>query len=486
MTSVFARTRRAVDTMMVALLWLHVALIAAVAYSLGTDWAALTGVATLIACAATVMRVSAHGALATRLTIAVAFIAMISTLLAAFAGSPWQVDMHMYYFAALAIVAAYCDRNVILTAAATAAIYHLVLNFALPALVFPGGGSIGRVLVHAVILVLETGALVWMIEQVNSAVRTSAAALAQSETYRVQLEEKAAAELVMRAKLDEVRHQALESAANDVETGLGEATSGLLAAARGLTEVSHTLTGNAEMANGSANVALNAAAETSANVQSVASATEELSASIREISAQVSAGAQRAATANNDAVATARIVNTLSEEVLRIGDVVSLINNVASRTNLLALNATIEAARAGDAGKGFAVVASEVKSLAAQTADATTRIQSQIAALQAGTAAAVKAIGSVGATIDAMTSTTTAIAAAVEEQHLATDEIARSLQNAAEGVERIKQAVAGVADATQVTQRAADSVINEGEQVNTLSRAVSVTARALVDKLRAA
>ena len=486
MTAVFARTRRAVDTMMVALLWLHVALIAAITYALGTDCVSLTGMAIAIASAATVMRVSAHGSLATRLTIAVAFIAMISTLLAAFAGSPWQVDMHMYYFAALAIVAAYCDRNVILAAAATAAIYHLVLNFALPALVFPGGGSFGRVLVHAVILVLETGALVWMIEQVNSAVRTSAAALAQSETYRLQLEEKAAAELLMRARLDEVRRQALESAANDVETGLGEATSGLLAAARGLTEVSHTLTGNAEIANGSANVALSAAAETSANVQSVASATEELSASIREIAAQVSAGAQRAAAANSDAVATARIVNTLSEEVLRIGDVVSLINNVAGRTNLLALNATIEAARAGDAGKGFAVVASEVKSLAAQTADATTRIQSQIAALQAGTAAAVKAIGSVGATIDAMTSTTTAIAAAVEEQHLATDEIARSLQNAAEGVERIKQAVAGVADATQVTQRAADSVINEGEQVNTLSRAVSVTARALVDKLRAA
>lgn len=178
--------------------------------------------------------------------------------------------------------------------------------------------------------------------------------------------------------------------------------------------------------------------------------------------------------------------NTLSEEALRIGDVVALINDVASRTNLLALNATIEAARAGEAGRGFAVMAGEVKSLAAQTADATTRIQAQIATLQAGTVHAVKAIGSVGETISAMTITTRAVAAAVEQQNFATSEIARNLQNAARGVERIKQAAAGVAGATSVTQGAASRVTREGAQINTLTDVISRSARALVVRLRAA
>ncbi len=143
-------------------------------------------------------------------------------------------------------------------------------------------------------------------------------------------------------------------------------------------------------------------------------------------------------------------------------------------------------ARAGEAGRGFAVGAGEVKSLAAQTASATTPIQAQIATLQAGTAAAVRAIGSVGETIAAMSTTTASIAHAIEHQHAATNEISASLQGAADGMLTIKQAIAGLAGATAATSQAAERVTREGEEVGTLTEAIQTTARALIGKLRAA
>src|SRR5690606_15317887 len=120
-------------------------------------------------------------------------------------------------------------------------------------------------------------------------------------------------------------------------------------------------------------------------VQTVASAAEELSASIGEISRQVSQATGVAARAVENARRTDMTVRALSEGATRIGQVVELISNIAGQTNLLALNATIEAARAGEAGKGFAVVASEVKNLAAQTSKATEEIGSQITQIQAAT-----------------------------------------------------------------------------------------------------
>ena len=123
-------------------------------------------------------------------------------------------------------------------------------------------------------------------------------------------------------------------------------------------------------------------------------------------------------------------------EATRIGDVVKLINEIAGQTNLLALNATIEAARAGEAGRGFAVVASEVKSLAEQTAKATEQIGAQIASIQASSTQAVDAIGGITSTISTISEITSAIAAAVEEQSSATQEIARNVQQAAHGHQR--------------------------------------------------
>ena len=134
---------------------------------------------------------------------------------------------------------------------------------------------------------------------------------------------------------------------------------------------------------------------------------------------------------------TNRRITTLSEAVGHIGDVVKLITAIAEQTNLLALNATIEAARAGEAGRGFAVVAAEVKSLANETAKATQEIGSQIGSMQVATRESVAAIKEIGTTINGISEIAGVIEAAVEEQHTATQEIARNVHSAAESTAQV-------------------------------------------------
>jgi methyl-accepting chemotaxis protein len=141
----------------------------------------------------------------------------------------------------------------------------------------------------------------------------------------------------------------------------------------------------------------------------------------------------------------------------KIGEIVSLINDIASQTNLLALNATIEAARAGEAGKGFAVVASEVKALASQTAKATDDIRSQVVAIQGEAQATVDAIGGISKTINEVNEISGAIAAAVEQQSAATQEIARNVEQAATRTRDVSthvQKISASADAIGVTSDA--------------------------------
>ncbi|KNY19375.1 PAS domain-containing methyl-accepting chemotaxis protein [Methylobacterium sp. ARG-1] len=205
--------------------------------------------------------------------------------------------------------------------------------------------------------------------------------------------------------------------------------------------------------------------QVSNDIQCVASGAEELSASVGEISQQVSHAARMAGEAVEQARHTGSIVTGLSGQAAQIGDVVALIQGIASQTNLLALNATIEAARAGAAGKGFAVVASEVKALAEQTAKATDQIRGQIAATQTATREAVDAIGSIQGTIRALDEVSTAIAAAVEEQSAVTREMSGSMHTAAHGVTTIAGGMEAIARAS--------------EQVDTATRQVREAARAV-------
>ena len=250
-----------------------------------------------------------------------------------------------------------------------------------------------------------------------------------------------------------------ESSVRSVVEALSQAVNQLQADAQGLAAT-------ADQTNRQAVAVAAAAEQATSNVQTVAAATEELSSSVNEISRQVSESSRIANVAVDEANKTNITVAGLSDAAQKIGEVVGLINNIASQTNLLALNATIEAARAGEAGKGFAVVASEVKNLANQTAKATEDIQGQVGQMQSVTGTAVDAIKGITGTIQRMSEITTTIASAVEEQGAATREIARNVQQASTGTREVSSNIGGVTQAAGETGHMAGSVLGATKELS--------------------
>jgi methyl-accepting chemotaxis protein len=278
----------------------------------------------------------------------------------------------------------------------------------------------------------------------------------------------------------------LDRLTSDFETKVGDLTRALSAGATDLTGTANAMSATAMRTNQQAGAGAAAATEASAGAQTVAAAAEELTASIAEISRQVTQASQVTGKAVSDARRTDAIVRALADGAQKIGQVVQLIANIAGQTNLLALNATIEAARAGDAGKGFAVVASEVKSLASQTAKATDEISGQVAQIQGATAEAVQAIKGISSTIEDISSISTAIATAVEEQGAATAEIARNVQQTANSTEDITSNIAGVREAADDTGRAAGQVLGAADGLSRQAKDLTSVVDGFLSSVRAA
>ncbi|HLJ19964.1 MAG TPA: methyl-accepting chemotaxis protein [Stellaceae bacterium] len=226
--------------------------------------------------------------------------------------------------------------------------------------------------------------------------------------------------------------------------------------------------------------------QASTNVQTVASASEQLSSSISEIGRQVEQSSSITKKAVDQAKTTSMTVDGLAKAAQRIGDVVKLIQDIASQTNLLALNATIEAARAGEAGRGYAVVASEVKTLANQTAKATEEISGQILEIQTATGETVSAIESIGQTIAQVNEISSAIASAVQEQSAATQEIAGNVQQASRGTAEITQNIAGVTQAASEAGAASTQVLGSASELSKQADRLRGEVDSFLAKIRAA
>jgi methyl-accepting chemotaxis protein len=302
----------------------------------------------------------------------------------------------------------------------------------------------------------------------------------------IRSDELAAAQEATKAAAAASQKAALNQMADRFEADVGHLVSMLAASSTEMEATAKSMTATAEQTAIQAQSVAAASEEAGTGIQTVAAAAEELSASIAEISQQVSQSSQVTTRAVADAQRTDAVVRALAEGAQKIGDVVGLINNIASQTNLLALNATIEAARAGDAGKGFAVVASEVKSLAQQTGVATAEIGAQISQMQSATKEAVNAILAITGTIDEVSTIATAIAAAVEEQGAATGEIARNVQHTAIAAQQVTANISGVNRAAGDTGAAATQVLGAAGELSKQSERLSHEVRGFVASVRAA
>lgn len=292
------------------------------------------------------------------------------------------------------------------------------------------------------------------------------------------------AELARSSELEKKR--TMDRLAQEFESSVNEIVSFVSSASTDLYATAKSMSSTAEHTSVQSHAAAAASERASTYVQQVVGTVHELNNTVGQISRQVSSSTQAAANAVSEASNASREMKGLVIAAEKIGEVVRLINDIASQTNLLALNATIEAARAGEAGKGFAVVAAEVKSLAEQTAKATQEIAANISDVQTVTTNSEQTISRIVTVIDEIASVSTVIAEAVGQQDLATREIARNVDQAAAGTREAATNTAGVSETAQQAGKASGQVLSAAGELSERSKALRKRVDEFIAQVRAA
>ncbi|HEY0925348.1 methyl-accepting chemotaxis protein [Brevundimonas sp.] len=460
--------------------------------------------ATVLAGAAGLLWRIGRGAALAQMGLAAVLMAQVSMLVGALAGHSWQVDMHMAYFAALAVLVVFSDWRVIAAGAAAVAVHHLALNFVLPAVVFPGGGDLARVVVHAVILIVETLVLVavtnsvsTMFERIERTMAETAAAREAAELADRQARESEEAQQHLRDQSIAERERNAreqERAVTRLGQGLSRLAEGdlttridadfpeayrllrddfnaaverLAASMAAISDVSGGLRGQSDQLARAAHQLAQRTMRQAAGLEEAAAALEEITTTagstaqgadrVADVSAQARTHVHQSVEVVQSAVTAMTQIDNSSREISQI---VGVIDEIAFQTNLLALNAGVEAARAGEAGRGFAVVASEVRALAQRSAEAAKEIRTLIQESGRQVGDGVAMVGQTGSTIDGMVERFTEINSLIRE-------ISRACAEQSEGLGQVNTAVAMIDRTVQENGAVVDET---NEAVTVLNR----------------
>ena len=289
------------------------------------------------------------------------------------------------------------------------------------------------------------------------------AQLKENDQLRTRQEEQKRTEVARRNKELRTLADTLEQDIKGLMTNMSQSVSNL---GDNSSEVSTLIQKTSQHAS-EVNAATSATVE---NVNSVTAATEELTTSARAIGDQIQASSHVANNVSGEAVQANERVKALAQAIDRISDVVRLIEDITEQTNLLALNATIEAARAGDAGKGFAVVANEVRSLAGQTAKATTEITTQIKDIQTESQKALESVSGISHSITEVAEQANAAVSTVEQQNTAIQEIAERVARVSADTQTVSQSISFVSQNAEQTEQATQNLSSTSDHLAGESR----------------